>query len=274
MKQILVATDFSACSGNAMEYALGLAKALRINVVAIHAIGSNEGVDNSMFNAIYIEEYYSRKREALKNWVNIYHNRDEYKDVQVDSVCEVGGVSTVLSKYIAANPVELLVMGSMGTSGIKDLFGTNVNAMLEKSKTPILIVPLESKLPANPVVTLATDFSTRLSDEDVVALNEIINGYQLNNLNVVNVVTNTEQLSSNENGETRLQALIPHAELKFHYIKEDNATEGILNFSTTTETAILCLVKHHHNIIYRIFNKSTINQVMNKSIKAILVLHE
>jgi len=39
-------------------------------------------------------------------------------------------------------------------------------------------------------------------------------------------------------------------------------------------TDILCLVKHHHNIVYRLFNRSTVNQVMNKSVKAILVLHE
>lgn len=39
-------------------------------------------------------------------------------------------------------------------------------------------------------------------------------------------------------------------------------------------TDILCVVKHHHNLIYRISNKSTINQVMNRATKAMLVLHE
>lgn len=274
MRHILVATDFSACAGNAMEYALGLAKALNIRVTVIHAIGSNEGVDNSMFNAIYIEEYYNRKREALNSWVKVFHSREEYKDLQVTAICEVGGVSSVLIKYINANEVELLVMGTMGASGISGLFGTNVNAMMLKAKTPMLIVPLESKLPENPIVTLATDFSTNLSTEDIVALNEIVKGYRLSKLNVVNVVTGEYERGSNEVGENKLKALIPHTTLEFQYIREENKVEGILNFATATKTAILCLVKHHQNIIYRLFNKSTVNQVMNKNIKAILVLHD
>ncbi|HEY0299434.1 MAG TPA: universal stress protein [Arachidicoccus sp.] len=274
MKQILVATDFSACAGNAMEHALGLAKTLKISVTAIHAIGSNEGVDNSMFNAIYIEEYYNKKREALKQWVSVYHNQDEYKDIQVETVCEVGGVSNVLLKYISANEISLLVMGTMGTSGISGLFGTNVHAMVIKTKTPTLIVPLESKLPENPVITLATDFSTDLSIEDVTALNELIEGYKLNKLNVVNIISNAVNLQNNEQGENKLKTLVPDADLQFHYINESNASEGILNFIISTDTAILCLVKHHHNVIYRLFNKSTVNQVMNRSLKAVLVLHE
>jgi hypothetical protein len=50
--------------------------------------------------------------------------------------------------------------------------------------------------------------------------------------------------------------------------------DGILNFVVSSEIDILCLVKHHHNVVYRLFNRSTVNQVMNRSVKAILVLHE
>lgn len=47
-----------------------------------------------------------------------------------------------------------------------------------------------------------------------------------------------------------------------------------MDFIETDSTDMLCLVKHHHNIVYRLFTKSTVNQIMNKSVKAILVLHE
>jgi hypothetical protein len=47
-----------------------------------------------------------------------------------------------------------------------------------------------------------------------------------------------------------------------------------MNFVVSNEIDILCLVKHHHNVVYRLFNRSTVNQVMNRSVKAILVLHE
>ena len=119
MKKILVATDFSACASNAMEYAMELAKVLKVEVVALHAIGTFEGIFNNTYNALYIEEYQNSKRVALKNWANTFAARDIYSDVPVSSACEVGSVSGVISKYIETNSIELLVMGTMGASGIE-----------------------------------------------------------------------------------------------------------------------------------------------------------
>ena len=97
MKKILVATDFSACASNAMEYAMELAKVLKVEVVALHAIGTFEGIFNNTYNALYIEEYQNSKREALKNWANTFAARDIYSDVPVSSACEVGSVSGVIA---------------------------------------------------------------------------------------------------------------------------------------------------------------------------------
>jgi hypothetical protein len=74
--------------------------------------------------------------------------------------------------------------------------------------------------------------------------------------------------------EARLRDLIKHTDLEFNYIQDSSALNGIMNFIQSHETDMLCLVKHHHNIVYRLFTRSTVNQVMNKSVKAILILHE
>jgi hypothetical protein len=193
--------------------------------------------------------------------------------VPVLSTVDVGTVAIVISKYIESNPVELLVLGTMGSTGIAGLFGSNASTVLLKSKIPTLIVPLESKFIINPVITLATDFPSSLSAEDVIALNEIILAFKISRLNVVNVIEGPSW-KINEAGENKLRTLINHAELDFKYINEESTTEGIMNFINSSNTDILCLVKHHHNLVYRFFNKSTVNQVVNRAIKAILVLHE
>ena len=273
MKKILVATDFSTCAGNAMEYAMELAKVLGFEICAVHAIGPMEGVNNNTYAAIYINDYQNHKKQALTTWADTFSSRDEYKGVPVTTFCEVGSVSTVLTKYAEANAVELLVMGNMGSTGISGLFGSNVSAMVEKTKIPTLIIPLESKFALQPVITLATDFSTKLSAEDISALNELVLGFRSQKLTVLNVLEGSDW-KTNEAGESSLKALIPHVELDFKYITEGSRIDGILNFVVSSEIDILCLVKHHHNVVYRLFNRSTVNQVMNRSVKAILVLHE
>src|SRR6202012_494697 len=83
MKKILVATDFSACASNAMDYAMELAKVIEAEVCAIHAIGSFEGVFNNTYNALYIEDYHNSKRQALQNWVNLFSSRATYSGIPV-----------------------------------------------------------------------------------------------------------------------------------------------------------------------------------------------
>jgi nucleotide-binding universal stress UspA family protein len=273
MKKILVASDFSNCAANAMEYAMELAKILAVEVCVIHAIGSTEGVFNNIYNAIYIEDYYAKKRQALASWVQAYTNKDQYKNVQVTTQCAVGSLSSVIDEYAKLNPVELLVIGNMGSTGILGLFGSNASLIVEKIKIPTLIIPVESKFSKEPVITLASDFSSNLSADDVEALNVLIDAFDSEKLNVLNV-NESGDLNPNEAGEKALKGLVKKANMEFIYISKSNPLEGIMTFIESSNTDILFLVKRHYPLIYRIFNKDVVHQVVNRSVKAILVLHE
>jgi hypothetical protein len=68
--------------------------------------------------------------------------------------------------------------------------------------------------------------------------------------------------------------MIPNTQLEFQYLKEDSPTAGISNYIVSSSTDILCVVKRHHNIVYRFFSTSTVNKVVNRSFKAVLVMHQ
>jgi nucleotide-binding universal stress UspA family protein len=273
MKQILVASDFSASAANAMEYAMGLAKMLNMEVCVLHAIHPTEGINNNTYNAIFIDDYYNNKRQALKDWAASYTAKDEYKDVEVMSVCGVGFLKNVISRYIDEHHVEMLVMGITGATGISGIVGSNASMMVSVVNIPTLVIPLESKLSEKAIVSLATDYETRLSAQDVNALNEMIQAFGSEKMQVLYVAEKSEAKNI-ETGESRLRDLFKSTELEFNYISDTRPINGIMDFVEKNETDILCLVKHHHNVLYRLFNRSTVNQVMNKSVKAILVLHE
>lgn len=273
MKQILVATDFSNCASNAMEYALELASILHFEVCAIHAIHPTEGIDNSIYNAIYIENYYNSKRQALAHWAKSLGDQKAYTQVKVTTLCAVGFLNAVISNHIADHPAELLIMGITGSTGISGIVGSTANMIVSKLKLPTLIVPLESKPSKKPVITLATDFSTELSATDVHILKEVIQAFETDVLHVLNVMDKLD-ISPAITGERLLKDYFKPVALQFNYISHSSTTDGIMDFVVNNKTDILCVVKHHHNMLYRIFNRSTVNQVMNKSIKAILVLHE
>lgn len=273
MKQILLATDFSKSAANAMEYAMELASILKLEVCAIHAIHPTEGINNSTYNAIFIEDYYANKRQALQEWAGEFTARERYQNIKVTTLCDVGFLKNVITRHMQSNHVELLVMGITGATGITGIVGSNASMMVSKVKVPTLIIPLESKFANAPAITLATDYETRLSAEDVNALNEMVKGFGSAKMQVV-YVDGKSDARHIQTFESKLKGLIKHTELDFNYVTDSSPLNGIMDFISSHQTDILCLVKHHHNIVYRLFTKSTINQVMNKSVKAILVLHE
>ncbi len=273
MKQILVATDFSSSAANAMEYAMGLAKTLNMGVCAINATPAMEGVGNNIYNAVFIEDYHNNKRKALREWASTYADNEEYAAVPLTTLCDIGSLKNVITNYINNNHVELLVMGITGATGITGIVGSNASMMVEAVKIPTLVIPLESKFSPSPVLTLATDYDTRLSADDVNALNEMVRAFGSETMKVLYVEEKSDKINI-ETAESKLQELIKNTKLEFNYISDGGTIKAILDFVEAKETDILCLVKHHHNILYRLFNRSTINQVMNRSVKAILVLHE
>lgn len=273
MKQILVASDFSKCAANAMAYAVELAKVLQLKICVIHAIQHTEGVNNSTYNAIFIEKYYENKRQALKEWAAGFIAQDKDAPVHMTTLCHVGFLKNVVSHYINQHPVELLIMGTAGSTGITAVGGSNVSMMVRKIKIPTLIIPLEIKFKKTPIITLATDFETRLSAEDVNALNKMVKAFGPAKMQVLYVAGKPEGKAILI-GESKLKDLIKHTKLEFNYISNNSAINGIINFIASNETDILCLVKHQHNIIYRLFTRSTVNQAVNKTVTAILVLHE
>jgi nucleotide-binding universal stress UspA family protein len=150
MKQILVATDFSPSASNAMEYAMALAVLLKLEVCAIHAIHPTEGINNSTYNAIFIEDYYNNKREALKDWAKSYTDKNEYKKIKVTTLCDVGYLKNVITKYIKSNDVELLAMGITGATGITGIVGSNASMMCDQSKDSYFNYPIGKQIPKYP----------------------------------------------------------------------------------------------------------------------------
>ncbi|WP_172278242.1 universal stress protein [Chryseobacterium sp. LAM-KRS1] len=275
MKKILVASDFSHSAGNAMLYALSLAKALKMEITVLNAIHPTEGINNNIYNVVFIEDYYARKRKALQEWTESFIQSEEYKDIPVKTICDVGFLRNVVTKYAEYYEVSFLVMGITGATGIKGIVGSNTSMALSKIRIPTLIVPIESAMPEVPVITLATDYkTTKLSVRDVKALNQILKVSKPKKLEVLHISEKETNPKVIKNGEKKLTAQFPSVEINFNYIDEEGKTSnGIIEFIDNNETDILCLVKRNHNIIYRLFSSSTVEEILNKSVKAILVLH-
>ena len=69
MKTILVPTDFSKCANNAMMYAVEVAQRTGASVTALYVVYPNEGIDNNMYDAFFIDDYVKQRLDGMQKWV-------------------------------------------------------------------------------------------------------------------------------------------------------------------------------------------------------------
>lgn len=139
--KILVATDGSKHSLNAVKYAAKLTKNMRstdsITLISVHDdvafrhasqfVGKNEVED-------YLRELSEKELKPARKVLDT-------AEVKHNQAIVIGHVSEEIVKFAAAGKFDLIVMGSKGRSGFADLLvGSVAQRVLATATQPVLLV--------------------------------------------------------------------------------------------------------------------------------------
>jgi len=138
-KNIILATDGSKYSENAVEYAVELAKISGARISAIYV------VDTGVFATIPMDVAWENIYELLKAEGNEATDKveEEAKKSDVDVECFVveGHPAEEIVKLSETIPADLIVMGTLGKRGLdRFLLGSVAEKISRISKVPVMIV--------------------------------------------------------------------------------------------------------------------------------------
>ena len=132
MKKILVPTDFSSNALNAVNYAVSIAKILHGRITLLHTFLSSQpaGVLKSM-DHILEQDAESEMNSLIKKLP---------ADLAVDFKIVRGDAVSTIASY--ASDFDLVVMGTQGASGMKEVFiGSVTGGVMRNTQTPVLAIP-------------------------------------------------------------------------------------------------------------------------------------
>ncbi len=139
MKHILVPTDFSEQAENALKVAITIAKEHDSKIFVLHSMEipmhlTTSGDTGSLPESLYFIKLAEKRFGDLRKTpyvqgINLHetigHN-EIYEDIE-----------TACTK----NNIDLIVMGSTGASGFKEMFvGSNTEKVVRTSRTPVLVI--------------------------------------------------------------------------------------------------------------------------------------
>ena len=142
MKKILVPCDFSEQAIGAFRVALDIAAASGGQVHLLNVIELPVMHDTILVPALSYEEELSKelKSKAEKEFEKLKKKyAKEGQKIKVN--VHFGATSVMILHYIDETGIDLVVMGSKGVSGIREvLIGSNAEKIVRKSPVPVLVI--------------------------------------------------------------------------------------------------------------------------------------
>jgi nucleotide-binding universal stress UspA family protein len=146
MRKILIPTDFSACSFNAIRYAMELFKYDRGDIYLLHAYADEVYEDKAVLDRNGLEEVKEnvhqktvqeldklllKMNELAPNPRHHFHSKAVF-GVMIDAV----------NDFIEEENIDIVVMGTEGASREKEItFGSQTLQIIKYVKCPVLAVP-------------------------------------------------------------------------------------------------------------------------------------
>lgn len=164
MKNILIATDFSANAKHAAEYGYALARQLKTNVVLCNAFivpAETPEAGILVWPSYEYDELVNSSAEELKDLEHSLEGTAKNSGFRpvVTRINDDGTLQDVIGKTVTKENIELLVMGAHGNTGLSGLvMGNHSRRMIDEAACPLLLVPSMALIEPVKKVAFATDF--------------------------------------------------------------------------------------------------------------------
>lgn len=138
-EKILIATDGSEYTKNAVDYGIDLAKNTGAKMFTIYVI------DTAAFASIPMDAAWESMYELLKQEgdaaVKYVTDKAKAEGLEVEGNLIEGHPADEIIKYSEKNSISLIIMGTLGKSGLdRFLLGSVAEKVVRNSKIPVMVV--------------------------------------------------------------------------------------------------------------------------------------
>ena len=278
MKTILIPTDFSDNSWNAVEYAVALFHDVPCKFYIFHIEPlTQSGVESNSFT-MPTERLEVSVRKKLSEWFKRIALLTTHKHHYFIALQEYGNLVTGIRKTVAEKEIDLIVMGTKGASGIQEaIVGSNTGDVITKVPCNLLVIPEQVNLARPKEIAFPTDFNIFYSHTILESISEIL---QISgaNLRVLNVPKPRGRLIYSQKKhkhylEDYLKELFADSH-SFHTLADENVKNAIEGFAVAGSMDMIMMVAKNLNFLQQLLFDTTIEKLSFHTTLPLMVLHE
>jgi nucleotide-binding universal stress UspA family protein len=280
MKNILLPTDFSENSWNAINYAINFFEKEPCNFYLLHV---NRVSDNLIDGSPYIatdqvvEDVYTKpsKQRLRKILKRIITDFSPNKNHRFYILSDFNFFIESIRKHVEERKIDCIVMGTKGASGLKKMIiGSNTGDVIKKVKCTTLAVPESAEFVKLKEIAFTTDFSLTYDMQILQPLSEILETYQ-SALRILHIIKKKTPLNADQNKNRELlDDYFNHLNHSFYYLTNKKVEDAIQCFVESRNINMICMVAKNLNYFQQILFHSKVEEISYHTEIPFLVLHE
>jgi len=279
MKNVLLPTDFSENSWNAIKYALDFHEKIDCNFFLLYVNKLGNVILNDapylptqdVIEAVYTKPSKVQLRKMLRR---IAASKFQNKKHKFYTISDYNFFVDAIREHVKEKKIDLIVMGTKGASGLKKIIiGSNTGDVITKVHCTTLVVPEKATYTKIEEIAFPTDFALQYNVNTLEPILKIIQDHQAE-LRVVHVSKKATKLNRDQiKNKDLLEDYFNSSEPSFHFLINENIEAAIQCFVESRDVNMITMVAKNLNYFQQILFHSKVEEISYHINIPFLVLH-
>jgi nucleotide-binding universal stress UspA family protein len=277
MKHILYPTDFSENSEHALPYALELARLFDAEITFFNSYKLPYSKSNLLVSMT--DRMKKDSEDSLKALKEKVLSDPLYQKLNIKIKSRSGGFVFLIPKVAIENNSDLIVMGTKGASGLKEMFiGSNTLEVIQTSHCPVLAIPENAKDAKERKfnkIAMATDLHKVNDLKQLGPLFEIAKKCN-SPIEFVNIIRPEDKADSDERSQQvlNLEEMAHGVQTSIHFATNSDIIDGLSDYINHKEPDLFAMLARKHSLFERLFTRSITNKLSFRTEIPLLVMDE
>lgn len=281
MKNILVPTDFSENSWNAIQYAIELFKKEECTFYLLNVY--TPAIASSRFMAATInagqldDGAHAYSKRGLKELVGRIQKQYNYPNHSFKTISSFSLLVDEIKATIEEQGIDLVVTGTKGASGLEEVFmGSNTVRIIKSIKNcPVLAIPHHYEFIKPSEIAFATDFNRFYSQSELKPIIDMALAFGAN-IRIVHVQYEIKALTELQQFNlSMLRKYLNSVEHYVHTVSELNSISKTLEvFTEELDIHLLAMLNYQHSYMEKMTREPVIKRVAFHTRIPLLVIPE
>lgn len=200
MKNILLPTDFSKNSKNAIEYSLKLFEG---ETVTFHILNSHKPTGYITADVLYgaagdsvYDGILDDNKKELEKLIRHCESQSENENFTFVPKIDFDNIVDAVNQAVSLNNIELIIMGTNGATGAEEVvFGSNTLKLIRKANCPVLAIPEGYVYNKIESVLLSVNYQYELKTDALAVILDIVRKHD-STLKILEIEENNVEVNS------------------------------------------------------------------------------